>query len=466
MGRKSALILGLVFSLSTSLWSQNEDAWQKVKNIAEKNLVTIEYYEEINSTESISQINKIKRSLSGVIVDSSGLIMTSAAIYKAKLDFSRSSHYGPAHPPKDIKIKLAGGKSVNAVFVGKDDDKNIAFIKANKPLDSNGLKFFTQSDNFIGQKIFVVYQLKEKYNFQLMVLEKSINSIIPGPPKKMLTDIGTQSIKFGLVFDKTGSNLGIIYQVSSASSMPYNYSSRQAGFGEILTPESFNALIADPPKFKKKNTDRKKWLGVNMQPFTRSLASYFNEDDLTGILISTILEGSPAEKAGLKIGDVLTEFNGTKLQAEKNTDLATLRNLIRESDDETVNVKIWRKGSIKSLKINLSTVPISQYLADEISNERLGFSAKELTKDIIMAKQLEYDTDGVWVSRVERAGWADLSGLHVGDLLLKVDDQDLQSISQLDTFLGRLEKEKPAYISFFVKRHSETRFLFIKTNFD
>ena len=248
--------------------------------------------------------------------------------------------------------------------------------------------------------------------------------------------------------------------------MPYNYSQKQTGFGEIIMPESFKNLIKNPPKFEKKNTDRKKWLGINMQPFTRALANYFAADQLQGILISTIIDGSPADIAGIEIGDVITKFNGQKIAAEETADLSILRNLVRESGEETIEAEIWRKGKIKKVSINLTAVPISQYLADEVSNQRLGFSAKELTKDIIMAKQLEYDTNGVWVSRVERAGWADLSGLNVGDLLLKVNDQDLQSIDQLDEYLGRFEEEKPDYISFFIKRHSETRFLFIKTNFN
>ncbi len=463
---KPAIILMSILFILTSTWAQNQDNWQKIIDVAEDNLVNIEYYEEINSPESISKTNKIKRNLSGVIVDSSGLIMTSTAIFRARLDFSRSSHFGPAHPPKDIKVKLKLGESVDAVFVGKDDDKNVAFIRTKEPLSTVWVTFNETTRNRMGQKIFIVYRLSETYNFQLMILEKSINSIIPGSPEKLLTDIGDLRINFGLVFDNSGSSLGVLYRASGGTNLPYNYSPRQSGFGEILIPKSFNNLIKNPPKYKKKNTARKKWLGVNMQPFTRSLARYFNADKLTGILISTVLEGSPAEKAGLKSGDVLTEFNGTELSAEKNSDLSALRNLVRESEKEMVDVKIWRKGKEKKLPINLAAVPISQYLADEVSNERLGFSAKELTKDIIMAKQLEYDTDGVWISRVERAGWADLSGLHVGDLLLKVDNQDLQSIDQLDTFLGSFEKEKPDYISFFVKRHSETRFLFIKTNFD
>jgi serine protease Do len=459
-------LLGISLMLICPLFAQDFSNWQNIKDRAENNLVSIEYYEEIQSAESISQINKIRKTLSGVIVDSAGLIMTSSTIFRAKMGFSASSHYGPAHPPKDIKVRLKSGESVNAVFVGKDDDKNIAFIRTAKPL-GKAVDFYTKKlTKKIGQKIFLVYQLGEKYNYQIMILERVINSIIPGPPDKLLTEIGTQNISFGLVFDPDGKNIGILYSTAAGFSAPYNYAPRPSRFGEVILPETFSGLINDPPTYKKKNTTRKKWLGVNMQPFTRQLARYFNAEKYNGILINTVLKGSPAEKGGLQVGDVLLQFNGIKLKSEKNADLAVLRNLVRESGEESVEVKVLRDAEIKSFKIKLTAVPISQYLADEVSNELLGFSAKELTKDIIMAKQLDYDTNGVWVSRVERAGWADLSGLRVGDLLVKIDNDDLQSIHQLDTFLNRFEKEKPSYVSLFVKRQSETRFLFIKTNFN
>ena len=228
----------------------------------------------------------------------------------------------------------------------------------------------------------------------------------------------------------------------------------------------FVDLINNPPRFKKKETSRKKWLGVNMQPFTRKMAAYFKVDSLKGILINTVLDDSPAKRAGIKMGDVLVEFNKNKLFAEENSDLQYLRNLVREFDGDKVSIKVWRAGSFLNLDIELAEVPISQYLADEVSSDLLGFSAKELTRDIIIAKQLDFDVNGVWVSRVERAGWADLAGLEIGDLILKIDNKDLHTIEQLDNYLKQIEKVKPPYISFFIKRRSETQFLFIKTNFN
>lgn len=455
------ILLSLIVS---SAFCQTRTKWDKVIEQIENNLVSIEYYEEINSSGSISNGNKIKRNLNGVVVDSSGLIMTSSSIYKATLDFSGGHPFGSDTPPTDISVRIPSGEIHDASFIGKDDDKNVAFIKLNEPVKLNEIKFGANNKYKIGQEIFLAYQLDEQYKYQLMVLQKTINSVVDGPPQKLLCEARLSNNKFGIACNSVGTPIGIFYEQNIDFSFDQNPS--EPAFVEILLTNSFAELITNPPRYEKKNTSRKKWLGVNMQPFTRNLAKYFKDENVQGILINTVLEDSPAERAGLKIGDVIVELNGGKISAESVSDMQVFRNAVRESGGDVTSLKIWRKGKILDLKVELAEVPISQYLADEVSNELLGFSAKELTKDIILAKQLNFDVDGVWISRVERAGWADLSGLNVGDLLLKVDNKDLQDLDQLNKYLDEFEKDKPKYISFFVKRRSETRFLFIKTNFN
>lgn len=456
------IIAWMVFSAGI-LVAQENDIWQKILKETERNFVTIEYFEEMSSPESINNGNKIARRLNGVVVNKNGLIMTSSAIYRARMDFSSSTQYGPENPPDDIKVTFKDQEPVDAEFVGKDDDKGVAFIKIDPKSVKSSIKF-TDKKISVGDKLLIAYQLDEEYNLQFVILERKVNSIIPGPPQKLLTDL-SQEVFFALVFNRQAQAIGVLLNDSFMSYHGYNYPVNPPAYAEIILPDVFNALIKNPPEYKKKDTSRKKWLGVNMQPFTRSLARYYNQKDLEGILINTVLDDSPAQKAGIEVGDVLISFNGQKLAAEKNSDLQVFRNLIRESDSEKVTLGIWRNGQTKELSFKLAETPISQYLADESSNERLGFSAKELTKDIILAKQLDYDTDGVWVSRVERAGWADLAGLQVGDLLLKVDNQDMHNLDELNSFFEKFEQEKPEYVTFFVKRRSETRFLFIKTNF-
>lgn len=457
------LLLAVIFNF---LNAQANDTWQKVYQKAQDHMVQIEFYEEIESTESISNGSKIKRSLSGVVVNKNGLIMTSSSIYKAGLDFSGAMTFGSQKPPKDITILLESGEKIKATFVGKDDDKKIAFIKANETANLQSFSFKEDYMPNIGDRLFVVYQLDEIYNHQIVVLEQRINSILINPIKKILTEIyDSKSITFALVFNESADAIGVIYGSDQSNRFGYGYQVEHKALSEIYLAESFIPLIKNPPRFSAKETSRKKWLGVNMQPFTEKIANYYKAEGVKGILINTILENSPAEKAGLKIGDVLVEFNGQELVAEKNTDLQIFRNLVREFNGEKVKVKVWRNGAVQTINIELADTPISQSLAKEVSNERMGFSVKELTKDIILAKQLAFDINGVWVSRIERASWGDLAGLQVGDLILKVNNIDLVNLDHMNSFFKEFEEKQPDYVSLFVKRNNETRFLFVKTNF-
>lgn len=79
-------------------------------------------------------------------------------------------------------------------------------------------------------------------------------------------------------------------------------------------------------------------------------------------------------------------------------------------------------------------------MAEEVANPELDFSVKELTRDVILNRNLPPDTKGVWVSRVERAGWADIAGLQIGDLLLAINDVKIQSIDDIKRFLNKLKK--------------------------
>jgi serine protease Do len=303
----------------------------------------------------------------------------------------------------------------------------------------------------------------------LVLNERRINAKIKVPNLKYLCEnqSGTLS-NFGLVVDTKGNGLGVL--------MPPNGAATQRTFdfhdphhpvhAEILAYQSFKELIQNPPVYKKKETSRKKWLGINMQPFTRDMANYYGAPEIKGVLLNTILKNSPAEQAGLQVGDVLTAVNNVEVAAERNNDLQVFRNLIREQKEETAVLKVFRNGKIIDIKIELGDIPIGQFLAEEVSNAALGFSVKELTKDIILAKQMDFDTEGVWVSRVERAGWSDIAGLMIGDLILKLDNNPITGLEEIRNLFAQFDEKQPEYISIFIKRGAETQFLFIKTNYE
>ncbi|HEM48997.1 MAG TPA: PDZ domain-containing protein, partial [Caldithrix sp.] len=440
----------------------------KVKKIQDK-IVIIEYFEQIISFEAIVEKERAKKQITGIVVNDSGLIMTSSSIFKANLEFnSVFSMFGQAEKPTDIRVKLHNGNSLPAEFIGKDDDKELAFIRLNKPEGIKPLKFKDKSNLKLGSEVLIIQHLPEDFNYEFIVYPRRINSIISKPQKKYLCENNIKALShFGLVLNEDGDAVGII---NSEKRMPeISFDVPELAFNqpvEIVLYDMFSELVDDPPVFKEKDTARKKWLGIYMQPFDRKMAAYYKNDDLKGVLVNTIITDSPAENAGLLAGDIITAIDNVEVAAEKDSDLEEFRKLIREQKDSNVIFKVFRDTKLFDVKVELGATPISQYLADEVSNETLGLSVKELTQDIILAKQLDWEMEGVWVSKVERAGWVDVAGLSVGDLVLQINDKSVSNLDSVNECFQKIENEKPDYVSFFIKRDSGTQYLFVKTNFD
>jgi S1-C subfamily serine protease len=116
--------------------------------------------------------------------------------------------------------------------------------------------------------------------------------------------------------------------------------------------------------------------------------------------------------------------------------------------------------------VQLRSAPKSQFLAEEKLIKELGFSVKELTQDIFLNYNIDFDTEGVWVSKVESAGIASIAGLSIGDLILKINDKSISDIDEFDSYLKTIIDKDPEYIQFFILRQNKTQFLFLKIRKD
>jgi serine protease Do len=461
---KKQIILIAALLLSTNLFA-NE--WRDHIDALSKKIVLIEYFEPINSAESIKDREKIKRNLMGLLVSKDGLILTSSSIFKAPMEFNASSHlYTPHQMPTQIRVQIGGSELIPAEFIGKDDDLGLAFIQVSSQKKIDYIQFSSKSKRRLGQKIILMQLMGKNNHFSLMVSERIINAIVKKPLQKLLCEPSVNTLSsFGLVIDETGAPLGVT--VDSPNSAPFTapHFKMEKTLVTILPQASFSKLIASPPAFKEKKNNRKKWLGIYMQPYSRKFAKYHQQERLHGLLINTVIKDSPAWNSGLKVGDIITKVNELSLKAEKDSDLDEFIEYIRNYEQDSAFFHIYRDGTKHILTVQLSAIPISQFLADEASNPALGFSVKELTQDFIIAQQLELDAQGVWVSKVEQAGWADIAGLQHSDLILKMNDHPISELNDVHKIFKIIHQNQPQYIRIFIKRRGETKFLFLKTNF-
>jgi S1-C subfamily serine protease len=175
------------------------------------------------------------------------------------------------------------------------------------------------------------------------------------------------------------------------------------------------------------------YLGVSIQPLNRELASYWELEDVHGLIINGVAERSPAASAGLQSGDILLRFDGEAVEAEKDEDLGTFQRRVASAEvGKQVDLEVLRSGEVEKLQITLGMQP--KVVPDEEETD-FGFSVQEVTEGLYMLHRLD-DRKGVLVSFVERGSEAAEAGMKVGDLVVAIEETE---VGDIEGFRGAME---------------------------
>jgi S1-C subfamily serine protease len=198
------------------------------------------------------------------------------------------------------------------------------------------------------------------------------------------------------------------------------------------------------------------YLGISLQPLSRDLARYWSLEEVNGVVINGITKDSPADKAGLKVGDIVSTFDGVPVRAEKEEDLGQLQRLVAShAVDTEVEVQLYRAGKSELRKVKLGAQP--KVVPDE-EETSYGFIVQEITEQLFREYRLA-GRNGVIVSFVEPGSEAAQAGMGAGDLIQSIEGKDIKDI---DAFRDEVQKLKPAS-PFLVRarRGDDFRFLLI-----
>jgi len=185
-------------------------------------------------------------------------------------------------------------------------------------------------------------------------------------------------------------------------------------------------------------------LGVLIQPVTKELAESFGLEEIKGALISQVMSGSPAEKAGLRRGDIVIAFNDKEIKEFHN--LPRIVNI--PPVGSKAKVKILRDGETKTLTVVLGEqkerLAAAQSQPGEKQQEepKLGLTVQDITPEIAEAMGLDR-TEGVVVTGVSTDSPAQKAGLKQGDLILEVNRQAVKSGREFAKLVGKADKKKP-----------------------
>jgi serine protease Do len=200
------------------------------------------------------------------------------------------------------------------------------------------------------------------------------------------------------------------------------------------------------------------WVGIGLQNLTEDLVKSFNLQEKEGALISQVYEKSPAEKADLRVGDVVVEIDGTKIQNSQDV----VREVLKKRVGQQIQFVVLREG--KRLNLSVTTDQMPEEMAGEKSEgspdkEWLGLRVVPVTPDI--AKQLALPkAEGVVVEAVEAGSVAQEAGLRKGDVIFEVNRQGIKDEKD---YRREMEKVKPDQgVLLLIHRRGSTFFVTLK----
>jgi serine protease Do len=197
------------------------------------------------------------------------------------------------------------------------------------------------------------------------------------------------------------------------------------------------------------------YLGIYIQDVTPSIAKAFGDNEPRGALVGDVSAGSPAEKGGIKKGDIILQVNGKQID-----DSNELRNMISMmTPDSTANLKVLRNGSTHDMSVKLTELPTEQEQAkaDKLNPEGAlqGVTVENLDRESAHDLGLPPSTPGVVVTDISPSSPAADSGLQSGDVIQEVNHQPVKNIVE---FQGAIHKAGPDPL-LLVNRHGNTMFI-------
>ncbi len=218
---------------------------------------------------------------------------------------------------------------------------------------------------------------------------------------------------------------------------------------ELLTTVKVGIKELEDPGLEVK----KAWLPAATQVITRDLADQLKLGDLGGVRVTQVYSGSTAEKAGLRVGDLITEVDGAPLRVFQQEDFEVLPALIRQYQvGARPSFTLLREGERMTLAIELERAPKLEREMKSYRDERFEFTARETTYFDRMREEWGDDERGLFISDVTPGGWAALGPLAVSDLLLAVDGQPMPDVDALRGMMKQLAERKPKTVVFTVLR--------------
>ncbi|HEX8337954.1 MAG TPA: DegQ family serine endoprotease [Pyrinomonadaceae bacterium] len=382
---------------------------------------------------------RLERGLgSGVVVSADGYILTNHHVVDGA---------------EEIRVELNDGRTFQAKVVGTDQPSDLAVLK----VEAAGLPVLPLGDSDrarVGDVALAVGNplgIGQTVTSGIISAKGRTTGLSDGSFEDFIqTDAAiNRGNSGGALVNSAGELIGINSQIFSPTG-------GNIGIGFAIPSNMAKDVMG---QLIKTGRVRRGMLGVNIQNVTADLAASLGLGQARGAIVSGVQAGGPADRAGLKRGDVIVAFNGTPV-----TDNNTLRNAVaRTQPGSTAALTVSRDGREQQLRITLGELPADSARAerDEPAGGRedaggLGLSLQPVGPALVERFNLKGATQGLVVTDVTAAGPAAEAGLRPGDVIEEVNRQPVRSVAELQSAL-KVAGARPALL--LVNRGGNSLFL-------
>ena len=400
---------------------------EKVANVPLSPFFNDPFFKQFFGDQFKQQTPKERKSASlgsGVIISSDGYILTNNHVIKNA---------------DKIMVRLADKREFIGKLVGADPKTDLSVIKIDAE-DLSSIEMGNSDELKVGALVLAIgnpYGLNQTITMGIVSAVGRANVGIADYEDFIQTDAAINPGNSG------GALVNVRGELVGINTAIFSTSGGYQGIGFAI-PSNMVKVVMDSLITEGKVI--RGWFGVSVQSITPDLAKQFKLDENQGILVSNVIENSPAEQAGLMRGDVIIEFNG-----EKVDEPFALRNTVaRIKPGEEVRIKIIRDEEVRSVSVVIGELPgdIQKIPAPVIENALKGVTVRDLTPEIYNKLELPEKIRGVVVTNIEPGSPAETS-LAPGDVILEVNRKGITSVEDYEARVSKIKPDRDILLLLF-----------------
>ena len=400
-------------------------------------------FEDMFKEFGTPQTRKASALGSGFIIDSKGIVITNNHVIKGA---------------EDILVRVEGDKEYKAKVLGADPLSDIAVLKIESKEKLTSVKFGDSDKARIGDWVIAIGN-----PFGLG------GTVTAGIISARNRDIGMSryedfiqtdaSINVGNsggpLFDMNGDVIGINTAILGQSG--------SIGIGFAIPSNSAKKVIEQLIEF---GETKRGWLGVRIQIVTKEIADVEKLDKPRGALVASVADNSPSNKAGIKAGDIILEFNGVLINEMKE-----LPKIVAQTEvGKTVEVKVWRNGKEISKKIKLGRLETSEDFKIKKPKEKkdteidsLKINVRPIEKKDIEERGLTKNTKGLVITKI--ANDSPINYLEKGNIIIEAQKKTIKTIGDLELAVkAALQSSEKTLLLVIYNNQNQRRYIGVKLN--